>query len=155
MIEVFALILCQIVGFAGLGWWLRLLADKKQRDIEAKLEASLRSWIEPGEGGKPSKFAQMLYASGEVIGQAAAKSLMGAIKQPDTAAARQGNMFAEDIIAQQNPLMGLLTGTKRGKGAALMRLAELLGPMLTGRNGNDSTPSADHTSVSERLRKGG
>jgi len=144
--------LCQIVTTFGACLLLRRFINAKQAEIEAKAEASLRAWIDlQGENhDQPSKLALMLDGMGAVVGSAAARSLMNSIKQPASAAANVANGIAEPMIAQQNPLLAMLTTGKRGKGAAVLRLAELLGGMLG--KPVDSGNGASSVSVRDRLR---
>lgn len=128
----------QILGFVGLSWSLRLYFDRKQAEIESRIDATVRGWMEPTEDGKMSKFGELLDAAGSVIGRAAAHSIMGALSSQDGKAARLANDLSANVEAKQNPIMALLAGGKRGKGAAVMRLAELLGPMLSRSGGSGS-----------------
>jgi hypothetical protein len=145
--------ICQLVGFYGLSILIRRIIDAKQAELEARAEEALHKWVDLQEGDKPSRFAELLDTGGSVIGAAAARSIMGALHAGNSHAARQANGIAEEIEGNQNPIMGLLAGNKRGKGAALMRLAELLGPMLKGNNGASSAPP-DGGSVRNRLNRG-
>lgn len=147
------LCLCQIASTIVAVVFIRRFINAKQAEIEAKAEAAVRAWIElQGENkDQPSKLALMLDGMGAVIGSAAARSLMNSIKQPASAVANVANGISEPLMAQQNPLLAMLTSGKRGKGAAVLRLAELLGGMM-GRpndNGNSAPPGG---SVRDRLR---
>lgn len=144
---------CQIITMLGGVLLLRRLINAKQAELEEKAERALRDWVESPEAGKPSKLAVTLDAAGAVIGSAAARSLMASLKQDASAQAHVANGMVETLQAQQNPVLGLLAGGKRGKGAAVMRLAELLGPMLAGAGkGNGAT--SEGRSVHDRLQKG-
>jgi len=121
----------QCLGFLGFSWLLRRYFDRKQAEIEAKVEAVIRGWVEAPEDGRMSKLGEFLDAVGSIIGRAAAHSIMGALSSQDGKAARLANDLSANAEAKQNPIMALLAGGKRGKGAAVMRLAELLGPMLS------------------------
>lgn len=153
ILAVILLGLCQIITTFGACLLLRRFINAKQAEIERKAEEALRAWVElQGENhDQPSKLALMLDGMGAVIGSAAARSLMNSIKQPASAVANVANGISEPLMAQQNPLLALLTTGKRGKGAAVLRLAELLGGMMgkPSDNGN-STPSGG--SVRDRLR---
>lgn len=128
---------CQIIGFLGLSLLIRRAINAKQREIEARAEAAMREWLEPKAEGKPSRFAELLDAGGTIIGAAAARSIMSALSADKSHAARVANGLTDELQGAQNPILGLLAGGKRGKGAAIARLAEVLGPMLVGRNGNN------------------
>jgi len=139
---IFAAVLlsiCQIVSIFGACLVLRHVINAKQAEIEAKVERALREWVESPEPGKPSKLALVLDSAGAVVGSAAARSLMASMKQDVSSVAHVANGASDLITAQQNPLVGMLTGGKRGKGAALMRLAELIGPMLGGKGSGNGT----------------
>ena len=144
--------ICQIITVLGACLFMRRLLNAKQAEIEAKAEAALRAWIElQGENkDQPSKLALMLDGMGAVIGSAAARSLMNSVKQNASSTAQVANGISEPMLAQQNPLLAMLTTGKRGKGAAVMRLAEMLGGMLGKPAGNGN--SAPTGSVRDRLR---
>jgi hypothetical protein len=80
----------------------------------------------------------MLDGMGTVVGSAAAKSLMASLKQTAGATANVANSVSDQLQAQGNPLLAMLTAGKRGKGAAVLRLAEMLGPMFAGKNGHSA-----------------
>jgi len=135
--------LCQIVTFAGLSCLFRMWADRKQAEIEQRIDAALHDWCDQPEEGKPSKVALAADAVGETVGAAVAKALMRSLKVDNSHVARVANGLAEEVQAEQNPLLGLLAGGARGKGAAVMKLAGLLGPMLAGR-GSSSTDTGSN-----------
>jgi hypothetical protein len=110
--------------------------NAKQAEIEAKAEKALHDWMDPGEGNTPSKFAQVVDATGSVIGSAAARSIMASLNAEASHTARAANTATDLLQAQANPIMGLLAGGKRGKGAAIQRLMDTVGPMLMGGNHN-------------------
>jgi hypothetical protein len=145
--------ICQIVTVFGACWMLRRFFNAKQAEIEAKAEAALRSWIElQGENhDQPSKLALVLDSAGAVVGSAAARSLMASLKQSTSAPAQVANGIAEPMLAQQNPLLAMLTTGKRGKGAAVLRLAEMLGGVL-GKPSDSGNGSHAQGSVRDRLR---
>jgi hypothetical protein len=134
----------QLVGFAGLSWFLRLYFDRKQAEIEARLDAVVREWVVAESPDKPSKLALFIEAAGSTVGSAAARSIMATLSASDSHAARAANAAVDGLQAQQNPIIALLTGAKRGKGAAVMRLAEMLGPLLGGK-GNGAGDGAEYT----------
>jgi len=133
IIEAIILGLCQIVTFVGLSCLFRMWADRKQAEIEQRIDAALHDWCDQLEEGKPSKLALAADAVGETVGAAAAKALMRSLKVDNSHVARVANGLSDEVQAEQNPLLGLLAGGARGKGAAVMKLAGLLGPMLAGR----------------------
>lgn len=141
--------ICQIVSFIGLYLLITMWADRKQRQIEARIDAVLREWLVPESEGKPHKLAQMVAALGEVVGTAAARSIMASINADKSHATRVANGLTEEIEGAQNPIMGLLAGGKRGKGAAVARLMELIAPMMGGNKGGGSN---GHSDVSERIK---
>ncbi len=145
----------QILAVLALSRMIRRIINAKQAEIEARAEAALHKWLDAQEGGKPSKMAEVLDAGGTVIGLAAARSIMGALSAEKSHTARAANGMADEIVGAQNPILGLLSGGKRGKGAALARLAEVLGPMLMGGrpNGDNGAQSSGAGSVSARIRE--
>jgi len=140
--------ICEIIGFVGFGWLLRLWFNAKQAEIEKRLADTMQEWLEQPAPDKPSKLAELADAAGTVIGSAAARSLMATMSQQQSALAHVANGAADTLQGQQNPILGLLQGGKRGKGAAVLRLAQMLGPMLgglggkSGSNGGEGKPSS-------------
>jgi hypothetical protein len=127
--------ICLVVG---VGWLVR----REKRAMADRLDALQHEWLDHDEG-QPHKLAQAIDAAGAVVGSAAARSIMASLGADASHAARAANGAADVMQAQQNPLLSLLAGGKRGKGAAVMRLAEMLGPMLSGagnHNGNGAPP---------------
>lgn len=151
---VILLCVCQILTTYGLTLILRRIINAKQAEIEAKAEAALRAWIDlQGENhDQPSKLALMLDSMGAVVGSAAARSLMNSMKQSTSAVANVANGIADPLLAQQNPLLAMLTTGKRGKGAAVLRLAEMLGGVFAKPHDNgNSAPNGG--SVRDRLNR--
>ncbi len=132
------LCVCQIVTTIGACLIIRRIINAKQAEIERRAENALQSWIAlQGENkDQPSKLAMMLDGMGAVIGSAAARSLMASLKQSTSAPAQVANSASDQLLAQANPLLAILTAGKRGKGAAVLRLAEMLGPMFANKNGS-------------------
>jgi hypothetical protein len=131
---ILAGVLQSMCTVCGIAWFVR----HKQREAQDYLISIQREWFQHDEG-KPHKAAMVLDAAGSVVGAAAARSIMASLGADSSHAAAAANRISDVVGAQQNPLMGLLSGGKRGKGAALMRLAELIGPMLTSK-GNGEIP---------------
>jgi hypothetical protein len=124
--------ICQILAPFGAFFVLRWYIERKQAEIETRAEAALHQWIDQPAPDKPSKLAETLGMVGAVVGSTAAKSLKQSFTQESTALTQVANGIADPLAAQQNPVMALLGGGKRGKNSAVVRLAELLGPMLSG-----------------------
>jgi len=122
--------LCQISALVCALLLLKYYVEAKQADLERRAQLALREWLEAPEEGKPSKAALLVQAVGEIVGTAAARSLVGTVTAQESHVARGANTAADLLQAQQNPLLALLKGGRRGKGAAMEHLAELLGPML-------------------------
>lgn len=130
---------------------IRRILNAKEAEIVARVSLMAQEWFNPTAEGKPSKAAEILDAAGSVVGAAAARSIMASLSASNSHAARAANGMADELQAQQNPILGLLTGGKRGKGAALMRLAELLGPaLLKGGNGGSGDNTID---VKKRIER--
>jgi hypothetical protein len=145
--------ICQLVTSIGLALLFRQFFNTKQAEIEQKAEAAFRAMIElQGENhDQPSKLALMLDSAGAVVGAAAARSLMASLKQTTSATAQVANGITEPMLAQQNPLLAMLTTGKRGKGAAVLRLAEMLGGVF-GKPIDSGNGSHAQGSVRDRLR---
>ena len=153
IIAAILLCICQLVTSIGLALLFRQFFNAKQAEIEQKAEAAFRSWIElQGENNdQPSKMALILDSAGAVVGSAAARSLMASLKQTSSSTAQVANGIAEPMLAQQNPLFALLTTGKRGKGAAVLRLAEMLGGVF-GKPTDSGNGAVSHGSVRDRLK---
>lgn len=126
----------QVITTFGACLLLRKFLNAKQAEIEARAERALRDWVESPKEGQPSKLAVMVDAMGAVVGSSAARSLRASLQQEASSVAQVANGAADQLQAQANPLLGILAGGKRGKGAALMRLAEMLGPAFLGNKHN-------------------
>jgi hypothetical protein len=134
--------ICQLVGFYCLSLLIRRAINAKQAEIEARAEAALHKWLDPGPDGKPSQFAQVLDVGGSIVGSAAARSIMSSLGAEKSHTARAANGLADEIQGEQNPILGLLAGGKRGKGAAIAKLAQIMGPMLAGAGNNHHSDNA-------------
>jgi len=147
---------CQVLIFGAFALILRAWAAHKQAEIERRIDGVLREWFTPEAEGEPHKAAKAVAAMGEVVGAAAARSIMASLSADRSHVARAANGAVDELQAVQNPVLGLLTGGRRGKGAALRQLAAALGPMLAG--GATSGPSGNGSnsdgagSVRDRLK---
>lgn len=148
---IIVLIGIQITSLFAFSIFLKRLLTSKQEAIETHISETIQDWIRlQGENrDQPSKLAMMLDGMGAVVGSAAARSLMASVKAGTVGENAMANTQASFIEAQQNPILALLQGGKKGKGAAVMRLAQLLGPMLSG-SGNGHAESSG-PSVRDRL----
>jgi len=126
---------CQILAPFGAFFVLRWYIERKQTALEEWAEAAVHEWIDQPEPGKPSKVAEMIGMAGGIVGTSAAKSIMFQLNQQNTSVTQVANSIADPLAARQNPLTALLGGGRKGKNAAVLRLAELIGPMLGGGNG--------------------
>lgn len=133
-----------LLGLLGLALAARWYLEAKQRALEERINDVIREWAEPGPNNTPSKVAEVLDSAGVIVGNSLARTIMASLRTDSSHVARQANNAADLVQAQQNPILGLLAGGRRGKGAAVARLAELLMPMLTrASNGghSDSKPT--------------
>lgn len=143
---------CQIITPLGLCLFLRHIINAKQHEIEQKAEAVMREWLTAPEN-QPSKAALLIDKAGSIIGAAAARSIMSSINSEKSHVARVANGVADELQGAQNPILGLLAGGKRGKGAAVMQLAGMLQGILAPSGKVDS--SSDNgagSDVSNRIR---
>lgn len=145
---------CQALCILGAVFLLKRWAERKQAEIEDRIGAALHAWVDPQGEGKPSKAAEALDAMGAVVGAAAARTIMGSLAAESSHTSRAANTLADIAQGQANPVLGLLSGGKRGKGAALARLAEILGPMLQSNQGNNHEQGTAGGSVRDRLGRG-
>lgn len=134
--------ICQIMAPFGAFFVLRWYIERKQAELERRAEETIHQWIDQPEPDKPSKLAETLGMVGAVVGSTAAKSIMSSLAQQSSSVAQVANGLADPLAARSNPLMALVSGTRRGKNSAVLRLAEILGPMLNpGAPGNHAGPS--------------
>lgn len=149
ILTVVLLGICQILTAVCVLWLGMTLLDRwaarKQRILEERLLHAIHEWVDaqpPDDKGnpRPSKLAEAAALLGQIVGSAAARSLMASVKQDASSVSQVAGSMADQLQAQTNPLMALMGGGKRGKGSAVLRLAEMLGPMLAGKNnGNGAT----------------
>lgn len=164
-IAVVLLAICQIAAGILAGILVNRRIDRIRAEIRTEIARILTEWTSQPDEGKPSKLAELVDMIGAVIGSAAARSIMATLNADQSHAARAANTLADGIQAQQNPLLGLLTGSKRGKGAAVARLAQLLGGMFTGSGSGPATGGqlsfpagnggGDRSSVLDRIKRQG
>jgi hypothetical protein len=128
--------IAQITVTIGVIFAARRYIEDKQAELEERATLILADWFNPASPTEASKMAALLDAAGAIIGGAAARSIMGSLGQRDSSVAKAANGAADEIEATQNPLMGLLGKSKRGRGAAVARLGQLLLPMLSNIGGN-------------------
>lgn len=157
ILTVILLGVCQVIGFAGLAIFLKMLLDRKQRDIEKRIDAIWQDVTAQPAPDQPSKLALFIDAVGQTLGSAAARSLVASFNADKSHVARVANGLTDQIQAEQNPLLALVAGRAKGKGAALAKLVGVLGPMLTGGGAPGAGPgnNGHQSSVRERLQKGG
>lgn len=143
--------LCQVLCTISFCIFLRHVINAKQAEIERRAEAAMRDWLTAPEG-EPSKAAMLIDKAGQVIGSAAARSIMASLQVEKSHVARVANGISDEIKGAQNPILGLLAGGKRGKGAAVMQLAGLLQGILS--PGGKGLPSSGngHSDITERIR---
>lgn len=136
---------------AGAVWYV----ERLRASYEARLLAMVHSWIDVGPDGSPSQLAAVVDAMGAVVGRAAAQSIMASISAGESHVSRVAGGLADELQGRQNPILGLLAGGRRGKGAAVARLAELLGPMLMKAGGASEVSGNGHDSMRARLQRNG
>lgn len=128
----------------GLKMALDSIVDRKQREVEAKIKALAEEWLIATSDKEPSKLAALVDAMGTVVGSAAARSIMASLSASNSQVARVANGLSDELQGAQNPIMALLSGGKRGKGAAVARLTQLLLPMLGNKNGGGKAGNTDN-----------
>lgn len=157
VIAVIAVGICQIVFFAGLCRLLTMYFDRKQQEIEARINDELVKLTT----GKPCQTASVLLAIGQTVGSQAGISAKASFMANLSQAARQENAQAQDqqleLISQANPAVGgLLTSLGGRRRGSLMKnpLVQLAlsalssggpGPRTAGDNGADD--------VADRIRR--
>lgn len=152
---------CQIAGGILAGILVSRQIRRTKTEVRTEISQILVEWTTPAGEGKPSKAAELVDMIGAVIGSAAARSIMAQFNADASHAARAANTAADNIEAARNPLLSILTGTKRGKGAAVARLAEMLGGMFTGSGAGQQmhlplgSNGGSERSVSDRIKHQG
>lgn len=144
---------CQLLAAIGACWWISRLVSRKQRELEDRIRDLVTDWTVPPAEGKPHKLAELLSVVGAVVGQAAAHSIMASLNAEKSHLAKVANGLSDEIQGQQNPLIGLLAGGKRGKGAAVAQLMRLIGGGLAGGAPEQSRPGNGQTSFMDRLKQ--
>lgn len=129
---IFLLGVCQIAGAIVAALLIRRYIGRLRSDIESQLIGAVRDLVDQPAPDQPSKLAQIVDMAGAVIGSAAARSIMASLSADKSHAANVANGVADQLQAQQNPLLAILAGGKRGKNAGVLRLAQMLGPLLGG-----------------------
>jgi hypothetical protein len=125
-------------------------AELKQAEIEGRLYETVNEWVKPGENNTQSKLAGVLESVGVVVGSSAARTLMASLNADNSHIAKTANGLLASAEAAKNPIIGLLRGGRRGKGAGLEGLAELLLPMLQSKGNGTDTSSAVYTGRKHR-----
>jgi phage-related protein len=92
-------------------------------------------WTDQPAPDKPSKLAEVAETLGAVVGSAMARSIMASLSADKSHASRVANGLTDELQGAQNPILGILQGGKRGKGAAIARLGQMILPMLSGKMG--------------------
>lgn len=137
--------------------FLRHFFQAKQAELEQRAEEMLHLWVDAPAPDKPSKLAEVVGAVGEVVGRTAAQSIMASLSAGQSHVARAANSMADEVQGAQNPILGLLTGGKRGKGAAIAKLAQVLGPAIFGGAAGAGAGTGDNgqprSSVMDRLKR--
>lgn len=121
---------------------VRRYIRRRESEIRDQLLSAAHEWIDPqGENAdQPSKLADAIAQLGEIMGRAAARSLMSQLAASNSHAAKVAGGISDTVEAQTNPL-GLIAGAvTRGKGGGIARLAQLLAPMLGGLGGSGPGP---------------
>lgn len=154
LIVAIMLCLCQFLGFVAFAWLLKVFLDRKQAEIERRVSSHIRYWIEAPSEDTPSPLARLWESASVVMGRVMAQSIMASLSAEASHAARAANSAADELQGRANPLLGLLSGGKRGRGAAVARLGEMLMAYMSGApSGSNGHDSGATTSVRDRLRK--
>lgn len=142
---VFLLVFVAIFLVAGSNALIaHTVATKIEKKINAKIDEkeqkfsqAIMSVIDSPDINTPSVLAQAVDQAGQVFARSLMKESAIQVKAENSHVARVANGISDEIEAQQNPLVALLAGNKRGKNSAVIRLAELLTPMLANKGGNN------------------
>lgn len=147
---------CQFAGFVGLGWFLRIYFEAKQREVEERLNAELSKLV----AGEPCQSGAVLNAIGQTVGREAGRSAKAALMADLSHAQRAVNDGAVEaqvdaISGAQPALGGLLAGmsSKTKKGLLNNPLVGLAVQALTsGRQGANAPDNGAGRSVRDRLK---
>lgn len=150
---IVGVILGQLLGAIGVCVYLNWFLRREKNELRERLSAIVSEWTAT-DGEKPSKVAMLTDVAGETVGRAAARALMQQIGTANSHASRAANAVVAEAEGASNPLMSILAGAggPRGKNAGMLRLAQMLAPMLqnSGNGSNQSGPS-----IRDRLRGNG
>lgn len=152
-IAVALLCVCQFAAALLVLWGISRIIERQKAELSARARAALEEWLVPEAEGQPHKLAQLVAAMGEVIGSSAARSIMASLSADKSHVARVANGMTDELQGVQNPLVGLLAGGRRGRGAAVARLTQMLGAMFNNLGGQSNSPGSNgHSDVADRIR---
>lgn len=121
--------------------------ERKTSEIEGKVSAIVREFITNPDEHTPSKLAVMFDLFGATIAKGMVHEAAVQEKAEQSHVARVANNMLAEEQAYQNPILGILGKNKRGKNAAYVRLAEMIGQQLgaaggggNGAGGGGATP---------------
>jgi hypothetical protein len=134
ILAVVSIGLCQIFALFYVAFSLKRYAEAKQADIERRLIETIADYVNSPDPKTPSKLALIVHQLGLVIGSSAAQSLRASLSQESSALTHVANGAIDQLQGQQNPILALLSGGKRGKGSAIIKLAGMLQGMLGSNN---------------------
>lgn len=146
LIAVILLGIGQILAILAVPLLIRRIIDVKQRELEMQARNLLADWLNPPEPDKLSKAGVLLQKAGELIGFAAARSIMASIAADASHATRAANTIVDAVETSRNPIQAMLGGGKRGKAGSIQALMEIIGPMLKGSGGSGAPPQGGNGS---------
>jgi hypothetical protein len=120
----------------------RRFFEAKQAEITQEIVTLVHLWVDPTPDGKASKVALYAEALGECVGSSAARSLVRTAQQLKSSESVVVNGIQAKLEAEDNPIMDLLTGSRRGKGAAFERLVGMASKYFTQHKSNGGDPGS-------------
>lgn len=166
---IFAVIgvgICQVIFFAGLARLLTTYFERKQEQIEARINDELVKLV----AGEPCQTAAVLNAAGRVIGSEAGRSAKASLmadlshlkRAENTAAADQQLALLQDSSPGIGGILERMGPGKRSKMLSNPLVQMAMSALLGGTAGAGGTPgngnnggSTSQGSVRDRLKKGG
>lgn len=159
---VILLLVCQIITFVGVSWYIRLWAEKRQRDIERRINAELAKLV----AGEACQSGAVFNAIGQLIGREAGRSAKASL-MADLAHVRQHEKGAEAeqqlaLLGEQNPTAADVVGAFGVKRAGKLFRNPLVQAAMAVLSGGGAGPGratgnggSGVASIQDRIKKGG
>lgn len=156
VIAMVCLIVINLIGFIGWAWFLRVLVERKQQ----QLEQAIRAFVSSPDENTPSPLAAVTDQVAAVFAARLMQQLLARMNGALGGSAKSENAAAVDAIEGQliasGPswlpiVMGILP--KKYTRAMLKnpQMMQGLASMMAGKNGGDQSGSADAQEINRRM----